>query len=257
MTERETKELLDLMRRAWVMQGQKLDGERRELEAVYYGGLGDLAFDNVRAAIVRLIRTAKFWPTIAEIREAAGVIVFGSQITGAEAWGSVIRAMKAQGSHRELGKDFVFNDPITALVVRSLSWTEICAGDQDTLTSTRARFIDAYETIAKRERTNVAAATGMRPQISDAVDVPPVLEKEDLIAIAPADERSSMLRDVLGNSSNPFLQSLREIVGPGVPVLVTMSPPPFADGCCACLGHDIVTVGDVCECCGGRVSGVS
>lgn len=116
---------------------------------VYRDSLLDLEYENAERAVRSLILTEKeYMPSIAKIRERAIELRDGGRRTGVEAWGSVIRAMKAKGSHRTPGVDFVFNDPITSLVVQSLGWAELCAGDADNLMASRARFVQAYDQIS-------------------------------------------------------------------------------------------------------------
>ena len=56
--------------------------------------LSDIPFDIAKAALIKVLATARFWPTVAEIREAAASIVNPGILTPAEAWGRVIKAVQ-------------------------------------------------------------------------------------------------------------------------------------------------------------------
>ncbi len=106
--------------------------------ALYQRQLADLDEAQVVDAVYRLIRTARFFPTIGEIREAA---VAGGPTDGlAEAaWAEVRREAARVGwnrgpvmRNRELveAEAPVFSDPITEAAVQSMSWRLICLGEQ-------------------------------------------------------------------------------------------------------------------------------
>lgn len=159
MTPQESRQVFRLIMAAWTTQRQKLSSEDIEtMAAIYTAGLADIDVSLVKAAVQRLVRTSQWLPTIAEIRDACGVVVHGMQKTGGEAWGSVVRAMSEQGGHRTPGQDFVFTDQLTARVVKALGWGELCRSDNRT--ADRARFIETYEQIAKNERTEAKAQDG-------------------------------------------------------------------------------------------------
>jgi hypothetical protein len=116
---------------------------------VYAMALADLDFELARAAVMRLVQTSRFLPTIAEIREAA-VRDRVSLPTPEEAWGIVRRAIGQHGSYRVP----VFDCDEIHDAVRDIGWKEICLSEQPA--STRARFIDAYKSRVER-RMNAEA----------------------------------------------------------------------------------------------------
>jgi hypothetical protein len=162
MTPEQTRDVFKMILAGWSTQRQKMsEDDIRGMAAIYTAGLADLEYDVVKQAIQRVVRTEKWLPTIASIREAAGVIVHGTQTTGGEAWGAVVRALRERGSHRTPGVDFFFKDPITARVVSALGWSELCRGSGAAHAADRARFIDTYDQIAQNERTNAHASDGV------------------------------------------------------------------------------------------------
>ncbi len=117
--------------------------------------LSDLDFRVANAAIERLLATAKWLPTIAEIREACLALSAGEKRAGGEAWGDVLAAMRMFGYIRSPGVDFNFPDPVTAKCVAALGWSELCGSEN--ATADRARFIELYDKLAAIERTKQLA----------------------------------------------------------------------------------------------------
>lgn len=157
----EIEKVLTLILASWSTQRQRMnDDDIRAFTASYAAGLADLDHDLVKGAVGRLVRTSKFLPTVAEIREAAGVLAHGTRTTGAQAWGAVVRALKSCGSHRTPGVDFHFQDPITRELVSSFGWSELCASGTIGHAADRARFIEAYDQIAKSDRVEAQASDG-------------------------------------------------------------------------------------------------
>jgi hypothetical protein len=126
-----------------------------ETSAVYERMLADLDYPAANAAVERLLATAKFMPTIAEIREATLAVCAGEVRPGGEAWGAVLRATGSHGYVRPPGEGWEFTDPITAQCVKALGWKAIC--DSENQAADRARFIELYDKLA---------ATGRRSQLS-------------------------------------------------------------------------------------------
>ena len=139
-----------------------------ETMALYARQLTDLDEAAVVDAIYRLVRTSKFLPSIAEIREAA---VAGGPTEGlAElAWAEVQREVRRVGDHgaahlRQFrGGVFVeperpvFSSPITTAAVESVTWKLICHGD---VAETREQFLWTWRNLATGMVKRGAAADG-------------------------------------------------------------------------------------------------
>ena len=129
---------------------------RAEIEeatlVAYSSMLADVDGDQAQAAIKRIICTSKWFPTIAEIRaeiaEAATAQLPAVEI----AWGEVWKAIGKYGMYRTPE----FSCPEIAAAVDAISWRHICLDEN--VTSTRARFTDAYRSI--REGRVEAAQLG-------------------------------------------------------------------------------------------------
>ena len=122
---------------------------------VYATGLIDLDFESCKSAVERLIKSSQ-WLSVAAIREAVVTHEQGQQRSGAEAWGDVMRAVSGCGRYREPR----FTDPIVGHIVRSLGWVEIC--DSENTVSDRARFVEAYNTMAAQGRVQAVVSEGAR-----------------------------------------------------------------------------------------------
>ena len=117
---------------------------------VYERMLADLDYAAAQAAVERLLATARFMPTIGEIRETALALTYGEQKPGGEAWSAVVRAMKAEGAWRTPGGEFTFPDPVTAECVALMDWRELCLSTNTI--ADRARFIELYDSLAVQHR---------------------------------------------------------------------------------------------------------
>ncbi len=116
--------------------------------SVYEQSLADLDYQTADTAVRRLIATAKFRPTIAEIREAALELRQGPRRPGGEAWGDVLDAVSRFGSYRTPR----FDDPLVSRAVDAFGWREICGSENQI--ADRARFIELYDSythVARRE----------------------------------------------------------------------------------------------------------
>lgn len=133
-------------------------GERQSDETIrmYEELILDLDFNVAKAAVIRLIQSSKFLPSIAEVRLAARDVTTGLRRTGLEAWGDVTRAIRQVGSYRVPA----FADPLVAEAVRSMGWLELCLGDNES--ALRARFVDAYDAMSRREHSEAAIAEPLR-----------------------------------------------------------------------------------------------
>lgn len=120
--------------------------------AVYESQLTDLTYEAASAAVGKLLRSSKFLPSIAEIREAVAQLALGDVRPGADAWGDVLHAIRKVGSYGNPR----FADPIVEQCVRALGWRNLCLeGHNDA--ADRAKFCELYDRLAGRARTDVVA----------------------------------------------------------------------------------------------------
>lgn len=126
-----------------------------ETSRVYESLLADLDLEVAKEAVLRLIATSKWLPTIAEIRSTAVDIERGPVRSGGEAYGDVLAEIRRTG-HYGVPR---FNDPLVARCVEMMTWRGLCLGDNEA--SDRARFIELYENLASRARTDIVAGRAL------------------------------------------------------------------------------------------------
>lgn len=122
--------------------------------------LSDIPFDLAKAALIKVLVTAKFWPTVAEIREAATQLANPQALLPAEAWGLVTQANSKYGYYRA-SEGMESLPTMVQEVVRALGgFRTICMSENPDIT--RAHFLKMYEQYANREREYNLLPTGVR-----------------------------------------------------------------------------------------------
>jgi hypothetical protein len=114
--------------------------------SIYQRLLSDLDFDLLKAATLQCASMCTFFPTVAEIRNAAVEVITMSEgiPSASEAWGEIVRMMGTVGR----GKYPQFSHPFIEQVVDDFGWSCLCLSEN--AISDRARVIDAYEKIVKK-----------------------------------------------------------------------------------------------------------
>lgn len=113
---------------------------------VYETMLSDLDTEHARVAVQKLIASSKWMPTVAEIRAAATELERGPLRSGADAWLDVLEQIRKEGY---CGTPRFDDAIITALITR-WGWSRICL--EGSLEADRARFIEAYDSLARQAR---------------------------------------------------------------------------------------------------------
>jgi len=135
---------------------------------LYAHRLSTLPVDAVCAGIDRLIDTATFFPTIAEIKEAAIAGPIGPDVAD-EAWAEVVREARRVGYNRlPVFRDGrllppptpAFSSPLIAAAVNAVGWELICNGD-NSQGHIRNAFLRTFRSLQERELR--AKQTGALP----------------------------------------------------------------------------------------------
>ena len=152
MTKKEAAKIVAFLAAAY--QNARVSVETSE---VYENLLQDLDFETAKRACARLISTSKFLPTIAEIREAATDLKLGPMRTGGEAWGEAMMAVRKY----DRSESPKWSEPIMAEAMRLWgSWVDFCNSPADD-PGGRARFIELYEQLSKRQRVDVVSGIAL------------------------------------------------------------------------------------------------
>lgn len=165
MTEGEAGRVVKLVLGNYPTQRQRMSAADVEAMLVmWFAVLEDVGYEAARDAVVRIAKTSRWMPSPAEVRAAIGAAT-GPEAVGLEAWSAVRKAVGRYGAYRVPGVDFTFEDPITAQIVSPELWLEICASEM--IAAERARFVEAYEQISRRERTvrQLAPGAGSLPAL--------------------------------------------------------------------------------------------
>lgn len=121
---------------------------------VYAIALSELSPAELQAAVLKCMRTCKFFPSIAEIMEAANDMVEVASGTKAkspdEAWNEVIKQMNDAFIYRKP----VFSTPEIEKAALSMGWIGLCETPTDQLGTARAQFLRLYESVCKRKTEN-------------------------------------------------------------------------------------------------------
>lgn len=147
------------------MQGKEID--MRPTAALWEKMLSDMPYELAEAALVKVLATAKYFPTVAEIREAAAQIAGPAVPSAAEAWGEVMTALRRYGLYQwdEAAKFFT---PAVRKMVERFGWWELCHAENiDVL---RGQFMKAWETHAKYEREQAMLPQPVRQMIAEIAE---------------------------------------------------------------------------------------
>jgi len=128
-----------------------------DLQLLWCELLRDIDGPVLKASALQHVSESKWFPSVAEIRKLAAMLVTPNRKTPIEAWGDVKRQIKLAGYYR-LPQ---FDDEITAGVVADMGWQSLCLSENEA--ADRARFIQGYEDAIKNEH----ARTVELPQVRD------------------------------------------------------------------------------------------
>ncbi len=115
-----------------------------ETTAVYMRLLKDIPIEELQVIVDQAVATCKYLPTVAELRDLRHGLQNHGRLSWTEAWESVQREMRRIGSYGVPS----FPDPLTARVVASMGWRNLCLSE--TQMADRAHFRDMYQALAVR-----------------------------------------------------------------------------------------------------------
>jgi uncharacterized coiled-coil DUF342 family protein len=112
--------------------------------------LSDMPYQVAEDALIRVLATAKFFPTIAEIREAAVINTQPRLETAGEAYEKVLKAIRWYGSYREQ-EALESLEPMIRKATKAIGWKPLCLSEEPDVV--RGQWRKAYEALEKRETT--------------------------------------------------------------------------------------------------------
>lgn len=119
---------------------------------IYARALSCLSLTQIDAAMLKLMRTSKFFPTIAEIFEQVENIQHFARGTDAptadEAWGEAMRLAHDKSVY---GK-WEYSCEAVKIAVKRFGKNELCCLETDNVNTARAQFMRIYESVIKQHK---------------------------------------------------------------------------------------------------------
>jgi hypothetical protein len=135
----------------------------------YASAIMEMPVEGASKAIERLRRTSKFLPSISEVRECVSDLTVGPRRTGVEAWETLQKALRKWGWCNPPK----ITDPKMARAIDVLGgWQAACSITTDMEMSARARFIEAYDVFARRERLDMESGIPLPAQMNAEIGAP-------------------------------------------------------------------------------------
>ncbi|MEW6726887.1 MAG: replicative helicase loader/inhibitor [Bacillota bacterium] len=134
--------------------------------------LADIPYELAERALAKVLATARFFPTVAEIRSAALELTQGRRKTAAEAWDEVTQAMRRYGYYSE-AEALASMTPEVAAMCQRFGWRDMCScEDVEVL---RGQFRKAWEAQQDAEREMAVLPAPIREMIQVASERVPSL----------------------------------------------------------------------------------
>jgi hypothetical protein len=126
---------------------------------VYAKALADLSEPVLDLACTQIVATSKWFPTVAELREAAAAVQMdaGATLTAGEAWGEALHTIRMLGYYEKP----VFSNPLIAKCVEAMGGWKYLSESEDTMAD-RAHFMKTWDAVQKRETKEVQLPPQLR-----------------------------------------------------------------------------------------------
>ena len=103
--------------------------------AVWQKALGDLPMENLEKAVLKIITTRRFFPSVSEIRSEAASFAAKGHPLPEEAWGEVMAQLDPYRTPR-------YSDPLIHRAVKAVGYMNLCLSDH--IGVERAHFLQIY-----------------------------------------------------------------------------------------------------------------
>lgn len=124
--------------------------------------LADIPYETAKQALIKVLATARYFPTMADIREALVDLTQGKDMTADEAWGCVVQAIRRYGYYQPEKGMATLPREVRA-VVEHFGWRELCASEEPDVI--RGQFRMAWEARVKRARELATLPPAVRQRI--------------------------------------------------------------------------------------------
>jgi len=158
------KEIINLLGIATANFPNMQNKDMQPTAVLWEKSLSDIEYRVAEAALIKVLSTSRFFPTIADIREAVSQLTQPKVMDAMDAWGLVGQAIKRYGYYNE-GKAMEMLPEDVRAMVKQFSWKELCHSENvDTL---RAQWRMAWDTQSKRRKELNALPDGIRMMLED------------------------------------------------------------------------------------------
>lgn len=123
---------------------------------IYAKALAELSLAEIEAAMLKLMRTSRYFPTIAEIFEQADnvkkFVTKSDKPTAEEAWGEAME----QARKNFVERPWQYSCDEVKLAVKRFGRNELCLLTPEGMNTARAQFMKIYNSIIQRQKDNQA-----------------------------------------------------------------------------------------------------
>ena len=144
-----------------------------ETLALYVKVLAPLSYAEIEAAVLRIMRTAHFFPTAAEIFEAAEKVEQAANKTGLPDAGEAWREAMANVYENHVYHPWIYSCPEVEKAVKRFGKKELCSPGEHEVNTARAQFMKIYNEIVTRgreERANHHVLTQMGDRVQALIE---------------------------------------------------------------------------------------
>lgn len=161
------KEIINLLGIATANFPNMQERDMQPTAVLWEKALSDIPYQVAEKALIKVLSTSKFFPTVAEIREAATDLTQPRRMDAMEAWELIGQAIRKYGFYdQSAAMEFLPDD--VARMARRFGWRELCHNENiDTL---RAQFRMAWETESKREKEISVLPTEVRQILEEVTE---------------------------------------------------------------------------------------
>ena len=136
--------------------------DMRPTMALWEKMLSDLPYELAEIALIKVLSTGRFFPTVAELREAAAQISQPRIMEASEAWGQVMEGLRKFGLYQACEAMEWFSSDVE-IMVRRFGWYELCHADN--VDVIRGQFMRAWDAHAKGQKDLAALPEPIRQMI--------------------------------------------------------------------------------------------
>jgi hypothetical protein len=153
------KEIINLLGIATANFPNLQQKEMKPTAILWEKALSDIPYDVAEKALIKVLSTSKFFPTIADIRESIADFTQPRTLDAMEAWGLIGEAIRKFGYYRQKEAMKFLPDDVGEMV-KQFTWWELCMSEEPDIL--RAQFRKAWEIRSKRKNELKALPSEIR-----------------------------------------------------------------------------------------------